>query len=100
MNIDAAIAQPASDSPLFTLGKQSSTGQIRQPFREVDCSGLDDGDDHPDAGSQVAQMRPGDVLTQPGVRIQVAGMREGMETCSGEAVAIKACFKKLNTERP
>ncbi len=34
------------------------------------------------------------------VRIQVAGMREGMETCSGEAVAIKACFKKLNTERP
>ena len=36
------------------------------------------------------------------VRIQVSdtGMSEGMETRSGEAAAIKACLRKLKTERP
>jgi len=33
MDIDATIAQPATDTPLFALGIETSAGNIRQPLR-------------------------------------------------------------------
>ena len=65
MNVDAAIAQPAPYPSLLALGVASSTGQVSCPFREADAAGLNQRKHHPAAGRQMAQMRPGAVLTQP-----------------------------------
>jgi len=47
MHVDAAIAEPAAHSSLFTLSEAPPAGQVGEPFREVQFCGLDDGDDHP-----------------------------------------------------
>ncbi len=73
MDVDTTVVQPAAEPPLFTLCLHPSTGHIGQPARQVDFPALQQGHYHPQAGRQMATLRPGNGLTQPGVQGIVEG---------------------------
>jgi hypothetical protein len=66
MNVDPAIVQSSTQTALFALSLDASTGNVGQPPSQVHLPGMNQGDDHPQAGGEMTQVRPGLGLTHPG----------------------------------
>lgn len=73
MDVEARVIEPAADVPLFALSILTSAGQVGEPASQIDFSGLEQGDRHPQASGQMGLVDPRTGLPQPSLQSIVEG---------------------------